>query len=99
MPHVNQGPPEYDAIVVGSGVTGGWAAKELTEKGFEPLVLERGPNVRHGQDYPTEMERPWDAEYRGQEDRASMKTEQYIQSQAGLEGDSLQKSYSPLLPF
>jgi len=38
----------YDAIVVGSGITGGWAAKELTENGLKVLLLERGPNVRHG---------------------------------------------------
>ena len=49
---------EYDAIVVGSGVSGGWAAKELTEKGLRTLVLERGRMVRHG-DYPTEHKPDW----------------------------------------
>ena len=39
--------PEYDAIVVGSGISGGWAAKELTEKGLRVLMLERGRNVEH----------------------------------------------------
>lgn len=53
----------YDAIVVGSGITGGWAAKELTEKGLKTLVLERGPMVRHLEDYPTAMTDPWDAKY------------------------------------
>ena len=43
----------YDAIVIGSGIAGGWAAKELTEKGLKTLVLEKGRNVRHVQDYPT----------------------------------------------
>ncbi len=53
----------YDAIVVGSGITGGWAAKELTEKGLRTLVLERGPMVRHVADYPTATLDPWDAKY------------------------------------
>ncbi|MCG8331915.1 MAG: GMC family oxidoreductase [Chitinophagales bacterium] len=55
----------YDAIVIGSGVSGGWAAKELCEKGLKTLVLERGRMVRHG-DYPTAMMEPWDFENRGQ---------------------------------
>ncbi|CAN5180645.1 GMC family oxidoreductase [soil metagenome] len=50
----------YDAIVVGTGVSGGWAAKELTEKGLNTLVLERGRNVRHVADYPTMTKEPWD---------------------------------------
>src|SRR5919106_6376286 len=49
----------YDAIVVGSGISGGWAAKELTEKGLRTLVLERGRDVKHG-DYPTEHRPAWD---------------------------------------
>lgn len=53
----------YDAIVVGSGITGGWAAKELTQKGLKTLVLERGPMVRHLEDYPTAMTEPWQAKY------------------------------------
>ncbi len=54
----------YDAIVVGTGVSGGWAAKELTEKGLKTLVLERGRMVRHGE-YPTATMDPWDFEYGG----------------------------------
>jgi choline dehydrogenase-like flavoprotein len=72
----------YDAIVVGSGITGGWAAKELTEKGAETLVLERGPMVEHG-DYPTESTRPWEADFRGRADRQKMQRDHYVQSQAG----------------
>ena len=49
----------YDAIVVGSGISGGWAAKELTEKGLKTLVLERGRDVRHVTDYPTMTKDPW----------------------------------------
>ncbi|HEX8528474.1 MAG TPA: FAD-binding protein, partial [Cytophagales bacterium] len=43
----------YDAIVVGSGISGGWAAKELTEKGLKTIMLERGRNVEHVTGYPT----------------------------------------------
>ncbi|MGB2338527.1 MAG: GMC oxidoreductase [Flavobacteriaceae bacterium] len=50
----------YDAIVVGTGISGGWAAKELTEKGLKTLVLERGPMVRHIEDYPTMNMNEWD---------------------------------------
>ena len=57
----------YDAIVVGSGVTGGWAAKELTEKGLKTLVLERGRMVRHIEDYPTAQTNPWETKYPGGE--------------------------------
>lgn len=54
----------YDAIVVGSGISGGWAAKELTEKGLKTLVLERGRDVKHG-DYPTANLETWETEGRG----------------------------------
>ncbi|MBC7572567.1 MAG: GMC family oxidoreductase, partial [Spirosoma sp.] len=49
----------YDAIVIGSGISGGWAAKELTGKGLRTLVLERGRDVRHIIDYPTATLDPW----------------------------------------
>lgn len=55
----------YDAIVVGTGISGGWAAKELTEKGLKTLVLDRGRMVRHGADYPTATKDPWDFPYAG----------------------------------
>ena len=53
----------YDAIVIGSGISGGWAAKELSEKGLKTLVLERGPDVKHIIDYPTTTKMPWDFEH------------------------------------
>lgn len=49
----------FDAIVVGSGISGGWAAKELAERGLKTLVLERGPMIEHGTDY-TDTLQPWE---------------------------------------
>ncbi|OZI07130.1 GMC family oxidoreductase [Siphonobacter sp. BAB-5385] len=57
---------QYDAIVVGSGISGGWAAKELTKHGLRTLVLERGRDVKHVTDYPTGMMSPWEFEHRTQ---------------------------------
>jgi choline dehydrogenase-like flavoprotein len=68
----------YDAIVVGSGITGGWAAKELCEKGLKVLLLDRGRNLQHG-DYPTALKAPWEFPHRltlSEEDRK----EHFIQS-------------------
>ena len=55
----------YDAIVIGSGISGGWAAKELCEKGLKTLVLERGRPVEHIKDYPTATLSRWDLPHRG----------------------------------
>lgn len=55
----------YDAIVVGSGISGGWAAKELTQKGLKVLMLERGRDVKHIEGYPTATNNPWDFPHRG----------------------------------
>ena len=54
----------FDAIIVGSGISGGWAAKELTEKGLKVLMLERGRTVEHPA-YPTATQNPWDFRHRG----------------------------------
>ncbi|MDE3181788.1 MAG: GMC family oxidoreductase [Bacteroidota bacterium] len=56
----------FDAIVIGSGISGGWAAKELCAHGIKTLVLERGRNVQHLVDYPTMMKDPWDFPHRNQ---------------------------------
>jgi choline dehydrogenase-like flavoprotein len=56
---------EYDAIVVGSGISGGWAAKELTEKGLRVLLLERGKNIEHIKDYVNATKGPWEYPHRG----------------------------------
>lgn len=60
----------YDAIVVGSGISGGWAAKELCEKGLKTLVLERGRNVVHIKDYGDTTKDPWELPHRNGHDRA-----------------------------
>jgi len=56
----------FDAIVVGSGISGGWSAKELTGKGLRTLLLERGRDVKHVTDYPTTMMNPWEFDHLGQ---------------------------------
>jgi choline dehydrogenase-like flavoprotein len=55
----------FDTIVIGAGMSGGWAAKEFSEQGFKTLLLERGPNVEHLKDYPTTNTQPWEFKYRG----------------------------------
>ncbi len=55
----------YDAIVVGSGISGGWAAKELTEKGLKVLMLERGRNIEHIKDYVNASKDTWEFPHRG----------------------------------
>jgi choline dehydrogenase-like flavoprotein len=65
MNYLNSEENQFDAIVVGSGISGGWAAKELCEKGLKTLVLERGRMVKHIDDYPTMNLDPWDMENGG----------------------------------
>lgn len=82
------GSDTYDAIVVGTGITGGWAAKEMCEQGLKTLVLDRGRLVRHVRDYPTAGKAPWELPYGDQlthEDRkkhAILNREGYFSSQA-----------------
>jgi choline dehydrogenase-like flavoprotein len=68
----------YDALIVGSGITGGWAAKELTEKDLNVLVLEAGRTILPEQDY-VEHVPVWELKYRGWDDRAKREATQYIQ--------------------
>ncbi|MDA9628391.1 GMC family oxidoreductase [Flavobacteriaceae bacterium] len=56
----------FDSIIVGAGMSGGWAAKEFSEQGFKTLLLERGPNVEHPVDFPTTNMQPWEFKHRGQ---------------------------------
>ena len=61
----NQTSHHFDAIVIGAGMTGGWAAKEFCDNGFKTLLLERGRDVKHIADYPTTNMQPWEFKYRG----------------------------------
>lgn len=78
----------FDAIVVGSGISGGWAAMELCKKGLKTLLLERGRNVEHLKDYPTANLNPWDFEY-GLNNTPQFKTDSPIQSTGSNAGNSL----------
>jgi choline dehydrogenase-like flavoprotein len=80
--------PQFDAIVVGSGITGGWAAKELCGRGLKVLLLERGPNVEHGRGYVTEHKSPWEFQYRGEGDRQLYAREYPMQSQCWAFNDT-----------
>lgn len=77
---------EFDAIVCGSGITGGWAAKELTERGLKVLMLERGPNLEHRTDYKTEFTPVWELPYRGLLDPKASATTKRHQKRAFLDG-------------
>jgi choline dehydrogenase-like flavoprotein len=72
-------PNTFDAIVVGSGITGGWAAKELTEKGLKTLVLEAGRNIVPEEDYVEHVPQ-WEMKFRGMGDRRNLAENQPIQS-------------------
>ena len=73
----------YDAIVVGTGISGGWAAKELCEGGLKTLVLERGRDVKHIVDYPTMNDDLWDMECKGELTKEELLTKQK-QSRSGI---------------
>jgi choline dehydrogenase-like flavoprotein len=75
-------PMTYDAIVVGSGISGGWAAKELTEKGLRTIVLEAGRPIDPAVDY-VEHVLPWEKRYRGMGDRKQVERYQPIQGHTG----------------
>lgn len=96
----------YDAIVVGSGMSGGWAAKELTEKGLKTLVLERGRNVRHIEDYKTALKDPWELPHNNRPTNADRKTQPiqstlylYDQSTKQFLVDDTKYSYQQAQPF
>ncbi len=81
----------YDAIVIGTGISGGWAAKELCENGLKTLVLDRGRMVKHIEDYPTMHMDPWDSQHRGKE---SEKEQENQKVQSRLWGGSITKPES-----
>ena len=71
----------YDAIVVGSGISGGWAAKEFCEKGFKTLMIERGRVVEHRKDYIGEGIPPWDQPHRSKVNNLLTEQQHKIQKQ------------------
>ena len=81
-------PTTYDAIVIGSGISGGWAAKELCDQGLKTLVLERGRNVVHNKDYPTANMRSWEFPHRGEMPRAFVEENPLITQAAGFGEDT-----------
>ena len=100
--YITQEAEAYDAIVVGSGISGGWAAKELTEKGMKTLVLERGRPVEHGKDYITEHKRPWELNLRGRVNRELAEKDYAVQARTGQFNDEalhwfMKDSESPYL--
>lgn len=78
----------FDAIVIGSGISGGWAAKELCELGLKTLVLERGRQVVHNKDYPTATKDPWDFPYRRKVSREYLQNNPLISKAAGFGDDT-----------
>jgi len=78
----------FDAIVIGSGISGGWAAKELCEKGLNTLVLERGRDVKHLKDYPTAHKHPWELNHRGQMSKEFRDKNPLITKAAGFAEDT-----------
>ena len=88
--HINSGglaQNTYDAIVIGSGISGGWAAKELCERGLKTLVLERGRPVEHIKDYPTATKAPWELRHRGRITAETAKENPLISRAAGYGED------------
>jgi choline dehydrogenase-like flavoprotein len=77
----------YEAIVVGSGISGGWAAKELCEKGLKTLLLDRGRNIEHIKDYPTASLNPWNFEHHLQISNSD-KNQNPVQIQSGVYNES-----------
>jgi choline dehydrogenase-like flavoprotein len=96
----------YDAIVIGSGISGGWAAKELTEKGLKTIMLERGKNIEHIKDYVTANKDPWEIPHHGSrtqqmiEDHPVLKRD-YVLSEANLDYWTNEKEspYKEVKPF
>jgi choline dehydrogenase-like flavoprotein len=79
---------EFDAIVIGSGISGGWAAKELCDLGLRTLVLERGRNVVHNRDYPTATMAPWEFPHRKEMPRKFVEENPLITKAAGFGEDT-----------
>jgi choline dehydrogenase-like flavoprotein len=106
MPDLSPTTHHFDAIVVGSGISGGWAAKELTERGLKTLVLDRGRNVEHITGYATALSNPWDLPNNNrvtQRDRADapIQSNLYLYDQAtkGFFVKDVEHPYAQAKPF
>jgi choline dehydrogenase-like flavoprotein len=84
---------QFDAIVVGSGMSGGWAAKELCENGLKTLVLERGRNIRHVADYDTALKDPWQLPHNNRKATSEDRRVQPIQSTLYLYDQSTKRHF------
>ena len=85
---------KFDAIVIGTGMSGGWAMKELTEQGLTVLALERGRNIRHVTDYDTATLNPWDKPHRGTVTREFTETNSIL-LRAGVMDEFTDKMFLP----
>ena len=88
----NEEQQSYDAIVVGSGISGGWAAKELCENGLKTLVLERGRMIKHIEDYHTANMDPWDFP-NGQRATPEERSRQLKQARTGYTTDPAHRHF------
>jgi choline dehydrogenase-like flavoprotein len=84
---------DFDAIVIGSGISGGWAAKELTERGLKVLMIERGRMIEHQTGYENEMKAPWEMPFRGYGDQSLYAREYPVQRQNGQFDEYNQSHY------
>ncbi len=91
--YIKETDTEYDAIVVGSGVSGGWAAKELCERGLRTLMIERGRIVEHRKDYIGEGKAPWEHPNRGRVDKKLVEEQYKIQQQCYAFNDSTKQFF------
>jgi choline dehydrogenase-like flavoprotein len=96
----------YDAIVIGSGISGGWAAKELTEKGLKTIMLERGKNIVHIKDYVNATKAPWEFTYRNHKTQEILKDYPVLSRDPGLLTNNLdfwvnekESPYTEVKPF
>lgn len=86
--YIKETSQKFDAIVIGSGISGGWAAKELTEKGLKTLMIERGRVVEHQRDYPTEAKPNWDFPFRMAPEKEVVQEQYHVQKKCYAFNDS-----------
>ncbi|MCJ8270682.1 MAG: GMC family oxidoreductase, partial [Psychrosphaera sp.] len=79
--YIEQTTEQFDALVIGSGISGGWAAKEFCQKGFKTLMIERGRVVEHRKDYAGEGKAPWLFEHRSKVNNLLVEQQHKVQQQ------------------